>query len=353
MCEISVAIASYNVAQYIEQCLLSVLNQDFEDYEVLVCDDCSTDNSLSIVKRLIQHHPKGNIVRIVSCSTNMGTAVVRNNGIDNAKGKYIFFVDGDDYISANALSILYAKMQETDVDLVMGDIEKFVENPDGSVTVNKNPYKYQSDTIKSPYAIAECMRRNHTDFYPLGTVNKLFKKSFLIDNNIRCVPEHSIIEDIYFVFQTIVKANSISVVEDVTMYYRQRVGSALHIDVREDRMNIYIQVFDQIVNDIQKMKNQGLNVPVQLYYTLTNRYISGFVTRNIVNSKLLSKKQKKDYLNHISVITRMGIGRKDMIGKSSKICFGILSLGNRYLLLKWFFGLRVFILSAIRRIRHL
>ena len=343
MCEISVAIASYNVEKYLEKCLLSVLNQDFDDFEILICDDCSTDKGMSIVKRLSKEHPKGGKIRIICGNKNMGTAVIRNNGIDNAKGKYILFLDGDDYISDNALSTLYSKMIETQVDLVIGNHQVF---DDESELKLKNAHnsnyttQYHSDIIKCPYALAEWMKKRKTDYYPVALWNKLFKKSFLIDNNIRCIPSHSIIDDIYFAFQTIIKANSVAIVNEVTMYWRQRNGSSTHIDVREDRMTIYLEVFDLIVSDIKKMEENEIHIPVQLYYTITCRYVSGFVASNVLNSKLLTKKQKKDFLNHISVITKLNIKRNNLIRFFDKCCFTFLSFRQRYMIIKLLFLLR-------------
>ena len=343
MYEVTIAIASYNVGQYIEQCLVSVLNQDFEELEILICDDCSTDNTLEIAERVSNGHPKANHVRIIRGEKNMGTAAIRNIGIDNAKGKYLLFLDGDDYLPKDAVSVLYKQMQETQADLVMGNHTKFEDgvafSSDNKPLLTYGPF-YKSELIDCPYALAEWMRRINSDYYPVALWNKLFKKSFLLQNQIRCIPSHKIIDDIYFAFQTIIKVHSVAVVDKVTLYFRNRAGSATHIDVREDRMEIYMDIFDQIINDIEKLKKQRDVIPIQLYYVLTNRYLSGFVIKNILNSKLLSTIQKKEFLNHISIITRMGLRRNDMIGPFNKVCFTALSSRYRYLLMKMVFWLR-------------
>lgn len=343
MCEVSVAIACYNVEKYIEQCLLSILNQDFEDLEILVCDDCSSDKSLDIVKRVCMQHPKGYIVRIIQGEHNQGTAAIRNMGIDNAKGKYLLFLDGDDYISENAISILYNRMLETHANLVIGNHTVFI---DEIKLNNKNSTNhttgYISDVINCRFAIAEWMKRRKSEYYPVALWNKLFDKSFLLRNNIRCDTSHSIIDDIYFAYQTMVKANNVAIIDDVTMFWRHRNGSAMHIDVREDRLKIYVRVFDRILNDIIQLKenNNGKVLPVQLYYTLTNRYVSGFIINNILSSRLLSRKQKKEYLSHVSVITRIGLKRSDFISRFSKVCFTCLSSTYRFYLLKLVFVIK-------------
>ena len=182
MCEVSVAIASYNVGKYIETCLQSVLNQDFDDYEVLICDDCSTDDTLDIVKRIIQEHPKGNKVRIDQGEKNQGTAVIRNNGIDHSRGKYLMWVDGDDYLPENAISILYAKMQETHADMVMGNHHRFDDEDETSINNSSRKVNYSTRFkpyyIESPYAIAQWMKSRNSTYYPVPLWNKLFRITF-------------------------------------------------------------------------------------------------------------------------------------------------------------------------------
>lgn len=342
MCEVTIAIASYNVGQYINQCLISVLNQDFEDTEILVCDDCSTDNSLQIVESIIKSHPKGNKIRIIQLPHNQGTAAIRNLGIDNAKGKYLLFLDGDDYIPENAVSVLHKKMIETNADFVMGSHVIFTEDIESSSADNikkiYSPY-YKTELINRPFALAEWMRRLNTDYYPVALWNKLFKISFLKQKNIRCIPSHNIIDDIYFAFQTFIKTDSFAVVSNLTMFWRKREDSATHMDVKKERVTIYIDIFDTILDNILSIRKET-HIPVQIYYLITRRYVSGFITKNILFSKSLSIKEKKRYLDHISVITRIGLKRSEMIGRFNKCCFFALSSKYRFYMMKVLYWLR-------------
>ena len=109
---LSIIVTVYNKEQYIERCLNSCLHQasvgsDF--YEILVIDDGSTDNSRALIRRCIQD--KGN-VRLIS-QDNQGLSVARNNGVKEAKGEYIWFVDADDYISQEAVSLVLEASQGT------------------------------------------------------------------------------------------------------------------------------------------------------------------------------------------------------------------------------------------------
>ena len=87
----SIIISAYNIEDYIERAINSVLSQDFNNYELIVIDDCSTDKTLERIKQY-------NNIKIVENDKNMGLGAVRNIGIDKSKGEYILHLDGDDEI---------------------------------------------------------------------------------------------------------------------------------------------------------------------------------------------------------------------------------------------------------------
>ena len=91
--QITVGFPVYNVEDYVYNSLLSVLNQDFDSYEVVVVDDCGSDKSMDIIRNLISTHPCGRKVRIIKHSQNKGLAEARNTTIKNAMSKYIFFLE--------------------------------------------------------------------------------------------------------------------------------------------------------------------------------------------------------------------------------------------------------------------
>jgi len=107
--KISVVIPVYNVAPYIEQCLCSIMAQTIDDMEVLIVDDCGTDDSISIAKKLISEYTGNKIFKILQRKNNGGLSAARNTGIDAAKGDYITFVDSDDYIAP----MMYEKLLQT------------------------------------------------------------------------------------------------------------------------------------------------------------------------------------------------------------------------------------------------
>ncbi len=112
---VSVVVPIYNMGDKIELCVKSLLCQDYSNFEVILVDDGSLDNSLEVCNRIALTSP---IVKVVH-TENRGSGPARNSGIDCAKGKYIYFPDADDYIEPNTLTILVRSIQENEADLVV------------------------------------------------------------------------------------------------------------------------------------------------------------------------------------------------------------------------------------------
>lgn len=117
LCEaikVSVVVAVYNAEKYLEKCLNSLINQSLKDIEIICVNDCSIDDSSSV---LMQYSKKDSRIRVLNMSLNSGAAVARNRGIDSAKGKYIVIVDADDYLEDIALENLYFKSENNQSDM--------------------------------------------------------------------------------------------------------------------------------------------------------------------------------------------------------------------------------------------
>jgi glycosyltransferase involved in cell wall biosynthesis len=138
LCQISVGMPVWGVEKYIQKCLESVLNQDFEDMEVLVIDDCGPDKSIEIAEKIKKEHPKGGLVRIIHQAQNMGCWAARNRILEEAKGKYILLIDSDDYFAEGAIRTLYEKAEQTGAEITYGSIAVVDENgkpiPNNGVT---------------------------------------------------------------------------------------------------------------------------------------------------------------------------------------------------------------------------
>lgn len=134
--EISVLIPVYNVEAYIEKCLRSVFTNTYIDKaEVILVDDCTPDSSMEIASKVIQEYPNID-VKIIKHKENMGIACVRNTCLEAAKGKYIIFVDSDDWCESDYLEKLYSKAVETNSDITTCDFYFYEKNKQMQIIEN-------------------------------------------------------------------------------------------------------------------------------------------------------------------------------------------------------------------------
>ena len=192
--KVSVIIPMYNAEKYLSVCLESLLIQTFQDFEVIIVDDCSTDNSLAIAESFLERF--GGRLKIISLEENTGSgAVPRNVGFEHASGKYIFFMDNDDLLIDIALETLYNYAEKNLATIVC--MSKYFSCDEEIVPKNLTEETWSSDFIPDeaffePYPTC---RKNYAILLYLGTVGKIFAprffnrqrhKIFANDNSRRC-----------------------------------------------------------------------------------------------------------------------------------------------------------------------
>lgn len=229
---VTIGFPVYNVEKYIYRSLESALNQDFDNYEIIVVDDCGSDKSMEIVDKLAKSHPKGEIIRIIRHQQNKGLAEARNTAIKNAKGKYIFFLDSDDHIPTNALSTLFNAAEKYQTDVTYGSSYKEKEGEIFEDSDNKLSFTL----FINPGEYTTFLYSNIQDIIPEVVWNILFSMDFLRKNDL-LFPDIRRQEDLAFdeVFQPCVKKAVI--LPDKTYYYVVREDSLMNRKVR-DKINI-------------------------------------------------------------------------------------------------------------------
>lgn len=225
---VTIGIPVYNVEPYIEKCLLSVLNQTYQNLEILVVDDLGTDKSMDIVADLQQAHPLGNLIKVIQHPHNKGLGEARNTAIDNAKGKYLCFVDSDDYIEPQTIDLLLREAQEHDADAVLASSRKVVYGTDEEVPT----FVYKSKKVlvgRDVFANYLCQDlRWHIG---INAWNILFNLNFLHRNNLRFDARKD--EDALFLSDFYSEIECAVLLPDVTYNYVLRPGSIMGNQVRE------------------------------------------------------------------------------------------------------------------------
>lgn len=223
----SIIVVAYNIENFIEQALLSCVFLGREDYEVIVVENKSTDDTLKFIKRVAADHP--GLFKIVENDKNYGLGIGRNIGIDHSQGKYLLFLDGDDWYSPDLLNHLSPVVNNTRCDVLIFNHARVYEN--GSVVPNKLSrilYEGARDT--------DSARRKIMDNF--GTAwNKAYKASFISEKNFRF--GQGFYEDIDWNFETVLWAEKLYAIPVVLIFYRQRNGSITrstdirHFDILE------------------------------------------------------------------------------------------------------------------------
>lgn len=202
MPKVSVIIPVYNTEKYLRKCLDSTCNQTLLDIEIICIDDCSTDNSLNILK---EYSSKDERIKLIEFKENKGAAVARNLGITEASGEYIAFLDSDDYPEkSNFYERLYNSAIENDADITKG---AYKNSDDGFVDETINAKILEN---KNNFCSTYC--------------SAIFRNDFIKGNSIK-FPELRDMEDPVFAFKCALKANKVEVVPECNLIITKRDNS--------------------------------------------------------------------------------------------------------------------------------
>ena len=208
MCKISVVVPVYNCEKTLIRCINSILNQNFEDFELLIINDGSPDNSEEICLDFAKTDKR---IRYI-CRENGGLASVRNLGLKEARGEYLCFVDSDDYIETDALSFMYSSALKEECDIVLCGY--FAEN-------GKEVQRVCSNIKEEVNArLIELKAKNLID----PAWNKLYKISFLRETGV-AFPDGEIYEDTYFNLKLLPFKPKIFITDKCFYHYILNMGS--------------------------------------------------------------------------------------------------------------------------------
>src|SRR5690554_3902513 len=214
--EISIIIPVYNVEKYISRCLDSILNQTFQDFEIILINDQTPDNSIKIAEEYAQQDTR---IKILHNEENSGAGWSRMVGYSNALGEYITFCDPDDYLPENALEILHNAMSlDNDADICIGDYQRvFPDGTKSEVFVNK--LKYGNDKL----SVAKSTLKHETPHY---LWNKIYKRKLFKHPDIIAYKNFSKSSDEFLFFQVLQYCEKVINVNEVVYYYFDNNESA-------------------------------------------------------------------------------------------------------------------------------
>ena len=253
--KISVVIPLYNAEKFVRQTLISVLASKFKDYEVLVVDDCSTDSSVAEVEKMLPHFDGR--LKILSTEKNSGgPGIPRNVGVKNSAGKYITFVDNDDFLLPTALGEFFELAEKFQVDVVHTE-KCLIFNDRGEVNFTWDEVGVQSDEPHDEFVDVPFMESKKLDerirrylrgkffWLPWG---KCFRRDFLLKNKI-CFPQIKYSEDMVFCFKCMCLAKKYLRVPNIANVHRVIQSSA---SMKGYSMKISLEVITKILDDVDR-----------------------------------------------------------------------------------------------------
>ena len=280
--KISYIVPVYNVANYIAACLESLINQTIDEKEIIIINDGSTDNSLNICNEYSQRH---DFIKVFSNEKNRGPSIARNRGLDRASGKYIQFIDSDDFININSGELFYSLCEKYNLDMLRGkfhivfdETKEIVSGEDYSKISCLNKPLYARDLFAN-YIKSSC--------YEVNPFLGFTKRDFLIKNDIYFTPG-VVMEDNEFTLKVLTKdKNAIAMQLNYDFYtYRKRKGSITTtpcLKMIED-----IIFLSQAM--IEYIKNQEFDETLNNY---ANRAVSTLVYQAISIYGYLDKENKR------------------------------------------------------------
>ncbi|MBR4857561.1 MAG: glycosyltransferase [Clostridia bacterium] len=290
---VSVIIPVYNVEEYLRECVDSVLNQTYKHFEIILVDDGSTDSSGKICDEYVENDERISAVH----QKNGGLSAARNSGLSEAEGKYVYFLDSDDYITDNALETLVEIAEKDNSDIVFFDAVSFADTDDFEVSQNyirKN--KYNTDLGINIFKLMTQNNEFHSPVYLM-----LFKKAFIDSNSLLFVPG-ILHEDMVFTYQALCLAQIVSQ-SSCTLYYRRyRKNSIMTSSKTKKHFSSCVDVCR--INFNFTLEKFGTDIPseVRKYisrcaFNIFNVYEKlGKADKKICKAEL--KKAKKDIINN-------------------------------------------------------
>ncbi|MED4023441.1 MULTISPECIES: glycosyltransferase family 2 protein [Priestia] len=280
--QISVVVAAYNVEKYINRCINSIMNQSFENLEILVVNDGSLDSTAAIVKDLVA---KDNRIHLIN-QENGGLSAARNAGIKQAKAEYIAFLDGDDYIHESMYEKLYTKMISTKSDLVICNFSKVWEDNDFDV-VKKERVNLKKENLEG--AFVEKFLTKHDEPFVVAW-NKLYKTSIIKDNEIY-FENKAFFEDVGFLPRYLYFSHKVVNVDEELHYYVQRNGSITksYNPIIEQSSKNTIRIIKEFYNNnITKDCINAFELRLLIYqinYCLNNKKSADMLYKRVIELK--------------------------------------------------------------------
>lgn len=286
---VSIIVPIYNVEKYLEQCVISLINQSYKNIEIILINDGSTDNSIDIMNKYKKLDGRVKCY----CKVNGGLSDARNYGISVSKGKYIVFVDSDDYVEKDYISILYNLIIENNVKISQCGINKVYENKVLDI------YKYDHMLLLDKYNYLSDSYSSHK-IENVVVWNKMYSSDLLDDESFEKGKIH---EDEFFTYKQIYNLDKIAI-SDLPLYnYRVNHNGITLGNFNKNRLSIIEALLERI----------------DFYSNLNEEHLKNLTAEYAIDVMLKVYCLSKKYLNDSDILNNISM-KINHIFKNNKIC---------------------------------
>lgn len=273
---VSIIIPVYNVERYLTDCINSIVNQRFDNLEIIIINDGSTDKSINIINKLKKIYK---YIKVVD-QANHGLSYSRNIGIDNAKGEYIIFLDGDDYIKDSCIRECYDKCLKNNLDILAYNYVMLIESTK-KFEIDYEPYGINNDLVYTGEDLFNTLIEK--DIEKGYAVVYMYNRNFLINNNIKFY-NGILYEDGLFICEAMLKAKRTMYTAKDYYVYRIRDGSITNSNPKELNISSNIIIINRLIDiyydNIHRLKE---HTKVNLIYRMLNVYESNLRLINLLD----------------------------------------------------------------------
>ena len=249
---ISVIVPVYNVEKYLAHCVHSILQQTYSDWELVLVDDGSTDKSGQICDDFVAQHKKIKVIH----KTNGGLSDARNAGTMIAQGKYITYVDSDDWIAPNFIETLYSAITAANADVAVCDL---VQNATEEIAFERK--RHESKIFDGPGAMEEMLYQTSFDTSACGKLyNAELMRKF-------CFPKGKLYEDLFLIYKVLFTAHKVVYIPQELYAYRKTTGSIMN-------QRFTLRMFDELDAADEIVAFVGANCPEYLPAANARRFSS-------------------------------------------------------------------------------
>lgn len=289
--KVSIIVPVYNVEKYLNECLESAVKQTLNNIEIIIVNDGSTDNSLSIIK---EYESKYNNIKVIN-QTNKGQSEARNVGLSVSNGEYIYFLDSDDYIELTMMEDLFKLAKNKDLDIVHFNAEAFYDDKDTKDTNMYNGNRvFEEDCIYNGEQFYNTA--NSKNVYRASLCLYFYKKEFIINNELRFY-KGILHEDELFSAKSIILADRISYLNKNYFHRRIRSGSIMTSPKGIKNILGYYRVAEELYKFYKLNKDLCMETKILLLKSISEFYGNCIYMYTKLNEKSIEVMKYKETIN--------------------------------------------------------